>query len=100
MGLVTNHSMSTTTYCHPNCFRFWEIHFAFDFTCLSLTVVPYPSQLFHPRGGVLARSVSPSVPVVLTRAALRKSFVRSRRGPLSRGDCVSSETSTKTNAAL
>src|SRR6516164_7996599 len=100
MGLVTNHSMSTTTYCHPNCFRFWEIHFAFNSTCFSFTVVPYPSQLFHPKGGVLARSASPSVSVVLTWAALRKSFVRSRREPLSRVDSVPSETSTKTNVAL
>src|SRR3974377_1359737 len=98
MGLVTNHSMSTTTYSHPNCFRFWEIHFAFNSTCFSLTVVPYPSQLFHPKGGVLA--ISTPVSVVLTWAALRKSFVRSRREPLSRVDSVPSETSTKAHGAL
>ena len=35
VGFVTNHSMSTTTYCHPYGFRFAASHLALDFTCSS-----------------------------------------------------------------
>src|ERR1700722_14204005 len=54
MGLETNHSMSTTMYCQPCCFKCAAIQSALAFTGASPTVVPYESQLFQPIGGVAA----------------------------------------------
>src|ERR1700761_694293 len=43
--------MSTTMYCQPSFLRTEAMASAFAFTSLSLIVVPYASQLFHPMGG-------------------------------------------------
>src|SRR5215472_16429359 len=40
VGLVTNHSISTTAYSQPNFFRCSAIHFALLLNCSSLMVVP------------------------------------------------------------
>src|SRR3981189_2922533 len=39
-------------YCHPKGLRCFANHSAFALTWSSLIVVPYPSQLFQPNGGV------------------------------------------------
>src|SRR6266702_283019 len=57
MGFVTNHSISITTYCHPYGLRCCANQSALALNCASLMVVPYPSQLFQPIGGVAARTL-------------------------------------------
>ena len=55
VGLVTNHSMSTTTYCQPKDFRCSANHWALALKSGSVMVVPKESQLFQPIGGVGAK---------------------------------------------
>src|SRR6202030_3868051 len=61
VGLVTNHSMSTTTYCQPNDLRCSANHCTFALKSASVTVVPKESQLFQPIGGVGAANSPPAV---------------------------------------
>src|SRR5262249_47888765 len=58
VGLVTNHSISTTTYSQPNGFRYFASHAALAWNSASLIVVPYESQLFQPIGGFTASGAS------------------------------------------
>src|ERR1700686_5401840 len=60
VGLVTNHSMSTTTYCQPNDLRCSANHCTFALKSASVTVVPKESQLFQPIGGVGAEDSPPA----------------------------------------
>src|ERR1700730_3178186 len=84
VGLVTNHSMSTTTYCQPNAFKWSANHFTLALNSDSETVVPYESQLFQPMGGVAARfdspvSVNGSTTTAFLSAAECKSPARPKR---------------------
>src|SRR5438094_726741 len=54
-GLVTNHSISMVTYFQPKGFKCFANHSALARNSFSLMVVPYPSQLFQPMGGVSAK---------------------------------------------